>query len=382
MKNEFKTLAKVIILCITMVSTACSKEALVDTNDINNVDPKDPDNTDPGNGSSARYSMPSEEETHEGTWLQWPHNFTYGYGHSQKHDATWVKMVQALHTGENVHIVVYNETEKERVEDLLINVNVDMTKIDFNIWKTDDYWVRDNGPIFVYDKDDKLVIQNWGFNGWGNKTPSANCNKIPTKAGQSLNMQVVNVDMINEGGSVELDGNGTLMAKRSSILNSNRNPGLTQAQAEEYFRTYLGVANFIWFEGNKGGDITDDHIDGTARFAKGNTIVTYNKSDSDPTEYSIMRNAKNMDGEHYNIVNLPLTQNNLHGTNDIGIYINFYVGNTVVLVPNFDDPNDSVANSILQNLYPNKTVIGIPAIELGLEGGGVHCITQQQTLAQ
>lgn len=95
-----------------------------------------------------------------------------------------------------------------------------------------------------------------------------------------------------------------------------------------------------------------------------------------------MSNATNGNGDPYTIVNLPLTQNNLPGTNDKGLYINFYVGNTVVLVPNFNDPNDSVTNQILQDLYPNKTVVGIPAIDLGLEGGGVHCVTQQQPLVQ
>lgn len=327
------------------------------------------------------YTMPAEEIEHEGTWLQWPHNFTYK-GHTARHDKTFVAIAKALHTGENVHIVVYNQQEKDRVTALLKADNVDIGTVDFYIWKTDDYWVRDNGPIFVYDENNKLKIQNWGFNGWGNKTPYTNCNTIPKKVGQTLGIETIDVGMVNEGGSVEIDGNGTLLAKRSSILNQNRNPNLSQAKAEEFFTAYLGVTNFIWLEGLKGGDITDDHIDGTARFADANTIVTLEQQYADPTEFAILSNAKNKDGVNYKIVELPSTQNTLPNSNEYGIYINFYIGNEVVLVPNFNDPNDKIANEKLQKLYPKRKVIGIPAIELGLDGGGVHCVTQQQPKAK
>ncbi len=328
------------------------------------------------------YTMPAEETEHEGTWLQWPHNYTYK-GHTSRHDKTFVAITKALHTAENVHIIVYNEQEKNRVIALLKADSVNMGTIDFYIWKTDDYWVRDNGPIFVYDENDKLKIQNWGFNGWGNKTPYKNCNTIPTQVGQALGIESVDIGIINEGGSVEIDGHGTLLAKRSSILNQNRNPNLSQEKAEEYFKKYLGITNFIWLEGLKGEDITDDHIDGTARFANSTTIVTVKRGTeyADPTEFEILSNAKNSEGKKYTIVELPLTQNRLPKSKEYGIYINFYIGNKVVLVPNFNDPNDAIANAILQKLYPNRKVIGIPSTELGEDGGGVHCVTQQQPLA-
>jgi agmatine deiminase len=328
------------------------------------------------NGS---YTMPSEETAHEGTWLQWPHDHTYP-NHITRHEGTFVEITRALHTGERVHIIAYNNMEKERIASVLIAEGIDMTQIDLFISENDDYWIRDNGPIFVRDENGAPTIQNWGFNGWGDKAAFEKCNLVPKNIGEAYGFPVVNVDLINEGGSVELDGNGTLMAKKSSILNRNRNPGISQKEAEAVFTKYLGVTNFIWLRGYKGGDITDDHIDGTARFVNGNTIVTLREEDAYPGEYDRIANATNVDGEKYTIVGLPFTQNKLPGTEEKGIYVNFYIGNEVVLVPNFDDPNDALANEIIQELFPDKTVVGIPAVELGKDGGGVHCVTQQQPL--
>lgn len=327
--------------------------------------------------TDATFTMPAEEEPHEGTWLQWPHNYTYR-GHTDRHDETFIAMTKALHTGERVHIVVYDTNEEARVRNLLIGASVDLAQIDFYQWKTNDYWVRDNGPIFVYDENEQLVVQDWGFNGWGEKASFEYCDKIPTQVANRINLPRVSVSMINEGGSVEIDGQGTLMAKKSSILNSNRNPGMSQAEAEAIFSQYLGVTNFIWLEGKAGQEITDDHIDGTARFANASTIVTYEEEESDPAEYQQLAAAKNAKGETYQLVELPLTRYRLPGSRDYGIYINFYVGNEVVLVPNFEDPHDEVANARIQAIFPDRLVVGIPAIELGLDGGGVHCVTQQQ----
>ncbi|CAJ1926323.1 unnamed protein product [Cylindrotheca closterium] len=129
--------------------------------------------------------------------------------------------------------------------------------------------------------------------------------------------------------SIEVDGRGTLMAKRSSILNDNHNPGATQAEVEAYFRRYLGVNNFIWLDGTAGLDITDDHIDGTARFANGDTIVTLKKQDFIvPTEYDILTRATNADGKPYKIVHLPLTAKEIPSIGEHGLYINYYAGNS------------------------------------------------------
>lgn len=194
--------------------------------------------------------------------------------------------------------------------------------------------------------------------------------------------------MILEGGAVELDGKGSLMATKSSILNKNRNPGMTQEQAESLFTTYLGATHFIWLDGVAGLDITDMHIDGFARFGENNTIITMSRDDLhywELTENDIntLYRAKNINGEPYNYVTLPLTKNNVVTTYgkdlDIrGSYVNYYITNDKVLVPAYNDPNDAVANVIIQTLYPTHTVVGIDVRNLYANGGMIHCVTQQQ----
>ena len=329
---------------------------------------------------NRHFFMPSEEEPHEGTWLQWPHDYE---GNRSRHlvkryEESWIQMALALHKGEKVHIIVYNATEWDRVHDLLETRGCDMKQIDFYDWPTEDVWVRDNGPIFCFDEDDRLLVTDWGFNGWGKKYEFQNSNKIPKKVAKELGLPCTTVPMINEGGSVEIDGKGTLMAKKSSILNRNRNPGWRQEDAEAYFTRYLGVTNFIWLEGTKGQDVTDDHIDGTARFSHDNVIVTFFRDDFlDPREYDILAAAVNAKGEKYRLVHLPVTKRKV-AKGDYGFYVNFYVGNDVVLMPAFDDPNDDVAAKVLQALYPKREVVKIPMAEVLKDGGMVHCVTQQQ----
>jgi len=353
---------------------------------------------EPTTSTEILYTMPEESETHEGTWLQWPHQYQYGVAYRNSLDQTWIAMTQALVTSEKVHIIAYNQTEKDRIIALLNTASVPLINIDFKIYKTDDVWVRDNGPIYAKDKNNNLVIQDWGFNGWGNKIDdqtglliqSANCNLIPSKIATDQGKTIVDINsiMTNEGGSVVMDGNGTLMACKSSILNSNRNPNMTQVQAEAIFTKYLGVTNFIWLDGQAGLDVTDQHIDGFAIFGNQNTIVTMEQNDLldydvKQSDINKLYSAKKKDGTAYTFLKVPLTQNNVVTTNGTnlgykGSYINYYIANNKVLVPNYNDPNDVVANGIIQTLYPTRTVVGIDVRNLYENGGMVHCVTQQQ----
>lgn len=343
-------------------------------------------NTDSG----ILYTMPEESASHEGTWLQWPHEYQYDETFSNRLNATWVAMTKALATDENVHIIAYNNEEKEKIEEFLENANVDFGKIDFNIYPTDDFWVRDNGPIFAKDKNGKLVIEDWGFNGWGKKAEYQNCNSIPAKIAVDKGFPLIdlNTTMINEGGAVEIDGNGTLLATKSAILNENRNPGMTQKQAETIFTKYYGTTNFIWLKGLAGQEITDMHIDGFARFANSSTIVTMKEDDLidwqvPENDITILYSAKNKNKKPYSFVKLPLTQKNVtteYGKNleYKGSYINYYIANKIVLVPNYNDKNDQIANAMIQKLYPTRKIVGIDVRNLYANGGMIHCVTQQQ----
>jgi agmatine deiminase len=340
--------------------------------------------------NESLYTMPDEAQTHEGTWLQWPHQYEYGSSYRNRLDATWVAMTKHLIVGEKVHIIAYNTTEKNRITKLLSAAGILLANVDFSIFPTNDVWVRDNGPIYTRDKNGNLVIQDWGFNGWGEKARYQYCDVIPSKiaATQSRTKIDLNQMMITEGGSIEIDGNGTLIATKSAILNNNRNPSMTQTRAEEIFSTYLGVSNFIWLDGVADLEITDMHIDGFVKFANTNTIVTMSEADLlywevPKADITKLYASKNKTGMSYSFVKLPLTKNNVittYGKNlgYKGSYVNYYVANAKVLVPTYNDPNDAVAIQIIQSLYPTKQVVGIDSRNLYANGGMIHCVTQQQ----
>lgn len=336
--------------------------------------------------------MPGEDLQHEGTWLQWPHNNLYGPYYQGDVEAGWVTMTNALQTGEMVHIVAYDEAHKTHIINELTNASVPLTNVDFHVFPTNDVWVRDNGPVFVYDENDEMHILDWGFNGWGEDVPYALCDVIPQSVSSAIGIPRIDLSaMVLEGGAVEHDGNGTMIATRSAVTHWSRNPGLTEAQIENYMSTYLGFTKFIWLDGVYGQDITDHHIDGFVKFANDSTIVTMDSTDLDywmvtESEMDLIYDATNVNNEPYDIVIVPLTQNNVQTTygNDLGYkgsYCNYYIGNDAVLVPIYNDPNDAVALSIIQGLYPNRNVVGINVQNLYEYGGMTHCVTQQQPVS-
>lgn len=333
-----------------------------------------------------KYYMPAEDQPHEGTWLTWPHHYTYGKSYVKQVESIWLQMTQALHADEKIHIIAYDETEQTRIVDLLSKAGTDMAQIDFVIAKSDDVWVRDTGPMFVYDETDSLVIADFGFDGWGEKTEFENDDQLPVAAGRQKNIPVIDLSyFILEGGSIEMDGNGTLMACLSSVVSPNRNPRLTVEEAEEFLSRYLGAKNFIWLDGVLDEDITDAHIDGMARFLDDHTILTVSEEDFaelyesiSMNDYRILKNAKNANGDPYEIVELPLTRKNAKGLDYKGSYLNYYIGNKTVLVPVYEDENDAAALELIAALYPEKKIVPVNVNGLFQYGGMLHCITQQQ----
>ncbi|SUJ02957.1 Agmatine deiminase [Sphingobacterium spiritivorum] len=221
------------LMILSTLFLSCSKDSST-MNPVSTVD------------STVLYRMPEESALHEGTWLQWPHEYQYGRTFRDRLDETWVAMTKALVNSEKVHIIVYDNTELDRVSALLKKAQVSLTHVEFTIARTDDVWIRDNGPIYVKDNNGKLLVEDWGFNGWGEKAEYENCDRIPAQLAANQHVQTINLNevMVNEGGSIEIDGNGTLMACKSSILNENRNPGMTQQQAERIFTKISGRYTF------------------------------------------------------------------------------------------------------------------------------------------
>lgn len=195
-------------------------------------------------------------------------------------------------------------------------------------------------------------------------------------------------DFVLEGGAVELDGEGTLLAAKSSVISKNRNADMTMVQVEAYLTKYLGVTNFIWLDGVTDQDITDAHIDGMARFYDENTLLTVSEDEFfdlyagiQESDYELLLSAKNAKGEPYELIEFPMTAQNAQGVEYKGSYLNYYIGNEVVLVPVYDDDNDEIALEILAELYEGRKIIPIDVTALYQYGGMLHCVTQQQPIS-
>ncbi|MFU0841802.1 MAG: Agmatine deiminase [Burkholderia sp.] len=338
------------------------------------------------NMPEAQYFFPDESLPHEGTWLIWPHARTYGAKYAAAIEPIWVQMTLALHTGERVHIIARDEALRARVTKLLSEKGADLSKIDFLVAPSDDVWARDTGPMFVFDKANRLYIADFAFDGWGRKTPFANDDRIPRAVSKAIGVPRLDIPgFVLEGGAVELSPDGTLLATKSAVISKARNPGMPQAEAEAYLRRYLGAKRFIWLEGVTGEDITDAHIDGFARFYDADTLLTVPESDffelyehADPKDYEKLTAATNAAGKRYRIVEVPLTARNVKGLGYKGSYLNFYVGTKAVLLPVYGDRNDKKAEAILQGLYPGRRIVPINVAALYKNGGMLHCVTQQQ----
>nr|WP_279137827.1 agmatine deiminase family protein [Faecalicoccus pleomorphus] len=202
------------------------------------------------------------------------------------------------------------------------------------------------------------------------------------------NFPIIDVSyLVMEGGSMEISADGTLMATKSSVVSNNRNASLTQTQVEDLLKKYLGVKRFIWLNGVLDEDITDAHIDGFACFLDKDTILTvpedyfYDLFEGiSEKDYDLLHSATNANGNPYQIIEIPLTKNNVRGLDYKGSYLNYYVGNQSVLLPVYEDPNDEVAVHIMKELFPDKTIVPIDVRALYKNGGMIHCVTQQQPL--
>lgn len=332
------------------------------------------------------YYFPKEDQPHEGTWLTWPHPYTYGESYAQSIEPIWVEMVKALAPDEKVHIVAYDATYEHHIRQLLQKEQVKLSNVDFTLAKTDDVWTRDTGPMFVYNQEGELTVADFAFDGWGRKAPYKQDDRLPQLIAAEKGLLIVDIaDFVLEGGSFELSGDGTLLATKSSVISKNRNPKLSQKVAESYLEKYLGATHFIWLEGVTDEDITDAHIDGFARFYDEQTLLTVSQDDFYDlyegilaSDYQTLAQAKNAAGQPYRLEELPLTAENVAGLDYRGSYLNFYLGNKSLLLPVYGDANDAYVIDKLQGLYPQKRIVPINVVALYRHGGMLHCVTQQQ----
>ena len=255
----------------------------------------------------------------------------------------------------------------------------------------DDLWMRDMGPVFLVDGRGGVAGLDMNFNGWGNKQAHRNDARIAREVLARLGLPRFTAPFVAEGGALEVDGQGTVLATESSIINPNRNPGQSKAQLTAAICGCLGARTMIWVPGLRGRDITDDHIDGLARFARPGTVVVDQPADpgagdawavSERQALRILRRSADASGRLLRCrtcresATIPAHEN---PSLFVNVYVNWYVCNDAVLIPAFGDrAADAAARSLVTDLYPGREVVQLRIDSLAEGGGGIHCTTQQQ----
>ena len=332
--------------------------------------------------------MPAEWEPHEATWISWPQPDCNSFpGSYDRVIPTFVKMAEALAESEIVRINVSGAEQEKTVRKLLRSSPPE--RVEYFHIPTDEPWCRDHGPIFVKrDKSPQLAVLNFGFNAWGYKlSPFDEDNAVPPAVAKALGLPVFNFEhFILEGGSIDTNGQGTLLTTESCLLNPNRNPTLDRTAIEKKLRDKLGVKKILWLGDGIEGDDTDGHVDDITRFIGPSTVITAVEEDEhDPNFEPLQRNLDRLhtmrlaDGEPLHVLTLPMpTRIMRDGQRLPASYANFYIANSVVLLPVFNEHNDSWAVSALHEAFPNRRIVPIDCRELIWGLGAFHCLTQQQ----
>jgi agmatine deiminase len=341
--------------------------------------------------SAAGFRLPAEWEPHEATWIGWPHNTTDWPGKFPPIPWVYGEIVRRLAEGETVQTLVESKAHEASARRILARVGVDPGSVRFHRLATDRGWTRDSGPAFLVcaGKAPKLAVSHFGFNGWARYDDWKKDRKIALWAAGKLRLPVFPSGIVLEGGSIDVNGRGTLVTTEECLLDPKvqvRNPGLDRSGYEQVFREFLGAGNVVWLNRGIAGDDTHGHVDDLCRFVDRTTVVACREErSSDENHKALEENwerlegARLEDGRKLSAVALPMPGPLfLDGRRLPASYANFYVCNAAVLVPTFNDPKDRVALGILGELFPDRPVIGIHSVDLVWGLGTIHCLTRQQ----
>ena len=338
------------------------------------------------------YSMIAEWEKHSAVWLAWPYDNNSFPSIINEVEKSYCQIIKALESSEKVNLIVLNKVEKNRIKKILIDFGININNIIFYIKNYGDVWTRDYAPVSIYNKNNnKLAYVKWNFNAYGKGddplfSDLLKDDKVFNDIFDESIIKIFKPGMVLEGGSIDTNGNGTIITTEQCLLNSNRNPELNKKQIEINLNNYLGTENIIWLKDGIINDHTDGHIDEIARFTSSNTIVcAYEYDTIDPNysildyNFNILKNALDINGNNFNIIKLPMPHMNYDNGEKAPVsYVNFYIGNSVILMSTFSDPNDKKAIDIIQSLFKNHKVIGIDCSKIIYGGGAIHCITMQE----
>ncbi|MEN6611816.1 MAG: agmatine deiminase family protein [Methanoregulaceae archaeon] len=333
------------------------------------------------------FHMPAEWELHDAVWISWPANDDT-FPHLPDVEKSYVQFIAAMEGSERVELLVRDDETAARIRKMLESIGSSATQVTFRITDYFDVWIRDYGPTFVLNPAlRQKALVRWRFNAWGGKYDDLlKDGEVPGRMNEWLGLQVFEPGIVLEGGSIEVNGRGTVLTTRSCLLNLNRNPGVDEGQIEKYLHEYLGTVKVIWLEDGIEGDDTDGHIDDLARFCDPTTVVcAYEENETDRNfavlrrNYGILKNSTDQDGNPLTVIRLPMPRRvEAEGERYPASYTNFYIGNTVVIVPMFQDPADAEALRILRKLFPGRKVIGINARQMVEGFGTFHCASQQE----
>jgi len=344
------------------------------------------------------YTMPAEWEPHAATWLGWPHNSNDWPGKFEVIPWIYGEMIRKISAGEKINLIIRHKQDEQLARHVCRHVGADLRKIKFVVHPTNRGWTRDTGPIFVKRKTEggraETAIVHFHFNAWAKYDNWRKDTKVPQTAATLLGKKLFHAEhdgkpFVIEGGGVELNGQGTLITTEQCYLDPKvqvRNPGLGKKQIEGALKNYLGVKNIFWLREGPVGDDTHGHIDDICRFVNRQTLVLVRERNGNdinhrPLEknWDRIKDLRLEDGSKPEVVELPMP-NPLYfdGIRLPASYANFYICNAGVIVPTFNDPNDRKALGILGELFKDRPVMGIHAVDLVWGFGSLHCLTQQQ----
>ncbi|MBT7619290.1 MAG: agmatine deiminase family protein [Calditrichaeota bacterium] len=369
MSNINKPVIILILGLILAVNNSCS----------DNVTSSDPSTS---NRDITSTRTPGEWEEQEAIWLQWPNNW------DSKLRLAFVSIITVVQQYETVNLIVRNETMKSQVTQMFQDQNITLTNVNFHFADYENAWLRDNGPVYVFDKNNKWVL-DFGFDGWGSGLTGdieyTNDNIIPGIISTLLECEYENNNgYILERGNLEANSENIVMLNWD--CQSDRNPDWSKEQTDAYFQEKFGITKVIWVEGHDPYDITTGHIDGTARFVNDSTVVV---AQVDPSIETYSGEALNLDkiAEDIEAAGIAVIRFTIpgwiiyEGTELPVMYMNYLVGNGFVLGMAFGNAEwDNNAKSQLETLYPTRTVHMIEVNALWNSGGGIHCVTNDEPI--
>ena len=356
-----------------------------------------------GSPAARGYRMPAEWDPHRATWLVWPHNSNDWEPKTAAVHWCYTEITRLLIDGEAVCVLFADRAVEERACDRLRKAGVDPGRIEKYRIATDRSWIRDSGPIFVVQDGRagpaKVAVTDWRFNGWARFRAWRRDNQAPARIAERRGLDRFEatcgtaaaggpLPVVLEGGSIDVDGEGTLLATEECLLGARqaRNPRLSRREMEQALCDYLGVRRVLWLGRGLAGDDTHGHVDGVARFVAPGVVAA--AAEPDPADENHGRLADNLarlarmtaaGGAPLRIVEIPMPAPvQFEGLRLPASYLNFYIANRRVLVPTFNDPRDRIALALLAPLFPGREVVGVHAADLLVGCGAIHCVTQQE----